>query len=417
MGKKILLLGTGAQGSTVAQRMDEEAAVDKIICADYDMRAVESLVGLLRKGEAAQVDASNLAAITALAEGCDLVVNALPLAFGKNVLEAALAVGANYQDFAAPEGIAPDEMPGDPEYDSWITGINMMFEQYAPRFAAAGKLAVTGTGSAPGLICAATARAVRELDSCDTIYNNVWEGVEAKRFQPFWWSPITALSDMSEDAYAFIDGKIVRTPAFGLPIFRQYDYMDKEARMVEHAHDEPVYYGMHADSHFKGVKNAYFKYGGVGIEFSEPLSRAGLLSHEPEEIGGASVVPFDLVLKHIPAAPKYRDEIKTIIDEGLVSDSGCMVVEAYGMKDGGKVCVQVHVNAPGLVDSFERSGLSAEMYVTGQGGALFTKLFVNDKYTQTGLISSDMLTDDEVDYYFDSAAELGITLDIRVIAQ
>ena len=29
MGKKILILGTGAQGSTVAQRMDEEPNVEK----------------------------------------------------------------------------------------------------------------------------------------------------------------------------------------------------------------------------------------------------------------------------------------------------------------------------------------------------------------------------------------------------
>ena len=36
MSKKILVLGTGAQGSTVAQRMDEEPNVSEIICADYD---------------------------------------------------------------------------------------------------------------------------------------------------------------------------------------------------------------------------------------------------------------------------------------------------------------------------------------------------------------------------------------------
>ena len=35
--------------------------------------------------------------------------------------------------------------------------------------------------------------------------------------------------------------------------------------------------------------------------------------------------------------------------------------------------------------------MSGEMYLTGQGAFLFTKLFVNDKITQTGLISSDML--------------------------
>ena len=37
--KKILVLGTGAQGSTVAQRMDEEPNVEKIICADADHKA------------------------------------------------------------------------------------------------------------------------------------------------------------------------------------------------------------------------------------------------------------------------------------------------------------------------------------------------------------------------------------------
>jgi saccharopine dehydrogenase-like NADP-dependent oxidoreductase len=340
----------------------------------------------------------------------DLIVNALPLEFGRNVLEAALAVGANYQDFAAPEGIMPaDEV----KEDAWLEGISYLFEEYAPRFKKIGKLAVVGTGSAPGLICVATSVAVRELDSCDTIYNIVYEGVESNQFQPYWWSPITALSDMSENAYAFIGGKLIRPEAFSLPIFRQYDYMDKEIRFVEHAHDEPVYYGMHAGSHFKGVSNAYFKYGGVGIEFAEPYYKAGMLSHDAESFDGNEIVPFDFVLAHVPSAPKYYDEIKAIIDGGLVSDTGCMVVEAYGKKDGRDTRVEVHVAAPGLVESFERSGISAEMYITGQGGALFTKLFANDKYEQTGLITSDMLSSDEVDYYFESAAKLAITLDVR----
>ena len=113
-------------------------------------------------------------------------------------------------------------------------------------------------------------------------------------------------------------------------------------------------------------------------------------------------------------APKYKDEIKEIIDEGLVSDSGCMVIEAYGKKDGKDVLVETHVNAPGLVESYELAGITAEMYLTGQGGFLFSKLFLNDKFDQTGLISSDMLTMDQVDIYFQYAKELKITLDTRV---
>jgi len=54
------------------------------------------------------------------------------------------------------------------------------------------------------------------------------------------------------------------------------------------------------------------------------------------------------------------------------------------------------------------------MYLTGQGGFLFSKMFVNDKFDQKGLISSDMLSFDQVDTYFDYASELDITLDTVV---
>jgi len=218
MGKKILVLGTGAQGSTVAQRMDEEPNIDEIICADYDEKAVSELVKRIKKGRGVKVNAKDTDSIISAAEGVDLIVNALPLEFGKNVLEAALAVKANYQDFAAPEGIMPEEKVED---DPWLEGISYLLEEYGPRFKEIGKLAVVGTGSAPGLICAVTSVAVRELDTCDTIYNIVYEGVESKSFHPYWWSPVTALSDMSENAYALIDGKITRPEAFSLPIFRQ----------------------------------------------------------------------------------------------------------------------------------------------------------------------------------------------------
>ena len=101
MNKKILVLGTGAQGSTVAQRMDEEPNVAEIICADYDEKAVNELVGMLKKAKGVKVDANDVDSIIAAAEGVDLIVNALPIAFAPKVLDAAVAVKANYQDFAA----------------------------------------------------------------------------------------------------------------------------------------------------------------------------------------------------------------------------------------------------------------------------------------------------------------------------
>jgi hypothetical protein len=72
------------------------------------------------------------------------------------------------------------------------------------------------------------------------------------------------------------------------------------------------------------------------------------------------------------------------------------------------------VNAPGLVESFEKAGMTAEMYLTGQGGYLYSKMFINDKFDKKGLFTSDMLTMDQVDCYFDYAKELDITLDTKI---
>ena len=369
--------------------------------------------------------------LVAAAEGVDLILNGLPLECTQNVLDAALIVKANYQDYAGTTalgemwaesdlGKAAIAAGDEPDFEdletlNWYRSIRAMFELYGPKFEEIGKLAIFGTGSAPGLICAATKYAMRYLDQCETIYNFVWEGAIAKRFQPFWWSPITALTDMSEMALAFEGGKLINTPAFGRPITRRYPYMEERITFREHCHDEPLQYSFNADTHFKGCKNAYFKYAGAGMDFCQPLYEAGLLSHEEEDFNGQKIVPFDFVLSHLPHAPKYEEEIKSFVDEGMALDSGCMVIEAYGRKDDEGVLVEVHVGAPGFVESFERAKMTGEMYLTGQGGYLFSKLFINDKFgDSTGVISSDMLTDEQVDEYFKYAEELGITLDTKI---
>ena len=425
--KKVLILGVGAQGSAAARRLDNEPIVGEIICADYDPKAVDSIVGQLKKARGAIVDAHDLDSIVKAAEGVDLILNGLPLECTQNVLDAALIVKANYQDYAGTtaldkmweesEFFDPENEPDfkDEATLGWWRSINAMYHIYGPKFKEIGKLALFGTGSAPGLICAATKYAMRYLDKCDTIYNFVWEGVIAKRFQPFWWSPVTALTDMSEMALAFEEGKLINTPAFGRPITRQFPGMPERITFKEHCHDEPLQYSFNADTHFKGCRNAYFKYAGAGMDFAQPLYEAGLLSHEEENFNGQKIVPFDYILSHLPHAPKYYDEIKSFVDEGMALDSGCMVIEAYGRKDDEGVLVEVDVNAPGFVESFEKAGMTAEMYLTGQGGYLFSRLFVNDIFEdETGVISSDMLSDSQVDKYFEYAAELGITLETRI---
>ena len=404
MDKNILILGTGAQGSTVAQRMDEEPDVSRIICADADHRAVDELVSILTKAEGAYVDANDVDSIIKAAGDADLIVNALPIRFAPNVLDAALAVKADYQDFAATDVL--DEW--------WPRCIEIMYDEYGKKFSEAGRLAIIGTGSAPGMMCVAARNSMRYLDTCDDILMMVYEGVEARRFLPFWWSPFTALSDMTDPTFALRDGVLVETEPHSLPVTRHFEGCSREVTLVEHAHDEPVYMGLNKDTHFKGAKNINFKYGGAGIDFSTPLYRAGLLSREEETYKGHTFIPFDVILSHLPPAPKYYDEIREILEEGLVRDEGAFVVEATGTKDGKQVMVETYLHAPGCRESFERAGITGEQYLTGQCGALFTKMFVKDDYCQKGLLSSDMLTYEECDRYISYAAALDITLDTRV---
>lgn len=409
--KKVMVCGCGVQGTTICRKLDLEPNVEEIICADYDIKIAEEVCKMMKKGKPVKVDASNIDEIVKAAEGCELIVNVMPLDFGVNVLEAAIRVKANYQDLAACENIA--DCP-DPR-DNWLEGIKIMYNDYGKRFAENGTTAIIGTGSAPGVMCVVARKAVNELDTCDTMNMMVYEGVEAKRFLPYWWSPLVALSDMEEDAYAFENGEHIRTTPFSRPVKRSWPEMGgREVTMIEHAHDEPVYVGFNREKFFKGCKNAYFKYGGVGVQFAEAIYRAGLLSHEEEEIRGRKVVPFDVVLAHTPAPPKTPAEIKEILDEGLIADEGAFVCEAYGKKDGKDVMVDLHVFAPGVVEAYEKDKMSGEMYLTGQGAFLFTKLFVNNKVTQPGLISSDMLNDEQVEQYLAWAKELDITYEIDI---
>jgi len=91
-----------------------------------------------------------------------------------------------------------------------------------------------------------------------------------------------------------------------------------------------------------------------------------------------------------------------------------MVIQAIGMKDGKKVMVESYVSSLGCVEAFEKSGLTGETYFTGQGGSLFTKMFVNDKITEPGMFTPEMLNAEQRKYYFDEAAKLEITVETTI---
>ena len=402
--KKIIVVGVGAQGSTIAKRMDEHPGVSEIICADYDSKAAEALSDTLGKARALQLDASDVKKVIAAAEGCDLIVNGLPLEFNLIVMEAALAVNASYFDMAGPM-----------ESIGFVESYQLMFSVWHQKFKEKGLTALIGCGSSPGLANVIARESVDKMDTCDTIGIYVYEGLWTERFTPFWWSPDVALVDMGYKTFRFENGAHVTDEPFSRPVMMNLRGIEQKVRMVDHEHDEPVTMGLMADKVLKGVKNVDFKYGGSGVELSELLYNMGLLSPEPVTVKDSTIAPIDLVLKLCPPAPKYPEEIKAIIDDGVIKEDGAFLVRVEGQKDGAPMQIDNYVNAPGLVESFEKAGLSHEAFLTGQCAAVFVKIMVDDVFTENGVFVPEQLHADARRHYFEELAKLGVTVDQTIL--
>ena len=117
------------------------------------------------------------------------------------------------------------------------------------------------------------------------------------------------------------------------------------------------------------------------------------------------------MLELCPPAPKYPDEIKAAIDEGVITEDAAFLVRVDGRKGGKPVRIDSYVNAPGLVEAFELSGLSHEAYLTGQCAAVFVKMMVENVFSENGVYVPEQLDIDARNYYFEELAKLGITVD------
>jgi saccharopine dehydrogenase (NAD+, L-lysine-forming) len=395
MKKTVIVMGTGAQGGTIAMRLNDEPNVEKIICADYDLKAAARYEKMLDKAVAVKVDARNLDEIVEASRGAWLIVNGLPPDFNTNVMQAALKNNMHYQDMAS-----------GPVEDIDFVGAVKRQLGLDEKFKAAGLSALINTGSAPGLVNVIAKNAADKLDVLETIDIYIYDGIWTNRFIPFWWSPETAFGDMAAEPITFENGEYKRVPPFNNP--EMIDFRGLGARrMVDHEHEEPVTFGLF----FKGLKRANFKYGGPACELAESFFKMGLLGTDPVEVNGVSVVPLDLVCQLTPPAPSDPDTIKEALSEGMALEEGAALVRVQGQKDGKSVCLDNYINAPGLTESFEKYGITHESFLTGQSAFLFAKLFVNDKINLQGVFPPEALEAKAREYYLKEAADLGITVD------
>lgn len=339
-------MGTGAQGSTIAMRLDEEPGVEEIICADYNTGAAARLEKNLSKARAVKVDANNLGEVLKASEGCHLIVNGLPPDFNPILMEAALKNKMHYQDMAS----------GPVEGLDFIGAVKRQLK-LDDKFRDAGLSALINTGSAPGLVNVIARTSADRLDTCTQIDILVYDGIWTNRFIPFWWSPETAFGDMAAEPINFENGEYKLVPPFNDPQMVDFRGLGPR-RMVDHEHEEPVTFGMF----FKGLEKATFKYGGPACELAESFFKMGLLSAEPVDVKGTFVAPLDLVCKLTPPAPADPETIREALSEGMALEEGATLIRVTGIKNGKQVVLDNYINAPGLTEAFEKHGITHESF-------------------------------------------------------
>ena len=155
---RILLIGAGGVGDAIVKIAADRNFFEKIIVSDYALERAQRTVDWVAKWhpaevaakfEAAQIDASDSARVTALAQehGATHIVNAVEPKFVQSIFQGALDAGANYMDMAMslshPNPDDPYNTPGE-KLGDW---------QYAKHdeFEKAGLLALVGTGAEPGI--------------------------------------------------------------------------------------------------------------------------------------------------------------------------------------------------------------------------------------------------------------------------
>ncbi len=203
---KVLIVGCGEQGATIAKCLIEKADVNEVRLADIDLKRASSLAKKLKSSRvsAYHVDAGNIEEMLKVARGIDIIANAVLPRFDLPIMEAAFKSKANYVDMASGPPYVTDEQLGQNE-----------------KWKKVGLTALINTGISPGVTNVLIARAVDQLDSVEEVLirtavkilpgTRVYEGKELFLET---WSPETMWQDYIEPPVIFENGKRKTVPLF-----------------------------------------------------------------------------------------------------------------------------------------------------------------------------------------------------------
>ena len=322
MPMKILVIGTGAQGSVIATELAENPEVDEIRCADINLERAKQLANSLKKVTGIRVDAGNLGDLKKAAEGVSVLVNATLPKFNLNIMDAALKSGAHYLDLAS--GIDPDP------YDNLEVEVSKQLN-LNDRWREAGLTALLGGGSSPGTTNVLVAYAADRLDRVDEIrLRSGWKTIKKGKDLFSTWSPEISWG-CTVKPLVYENGKLREATPFGEE--EVYHFPDPvgpcAVAQMMFGHEEVVTF-----SHFIGKGLRYVDLKVPADPVKKAIYELGLLGREPIDAKGVKVAPRDLFFALLPPTP-LMEEVKKRSEAGLFSESADIeLVDVKGEKAG-----------------------------------------------------------------------------------
>jgi saccharopine dehydrogenase-like NADP-dependent oxidoreductase len=382
---KVLLIGAGTVGEAIAKLSGHRSWLERLVVADYDLeraRRVAALAGEEPKIVAAQVDASDRAAVAGLARthGVDLVMNAVDPRFVMSIFDAAYDAGVNYMDMAMSLSALH---PTDPYRHP---GVKLGDEQFAKAKAWGdrGRLALVGMGMDPGLSDIFAAWGAKHLfDTVDEV--NVRDGGDL-RIEGYPFATVFSIWTTIEEC---LNPPIIwekergwyTVEPFAEPEMFSFPEGVGPVECVHVEHEEVLLVPRWVD-----CRKVTFKYA-LGSEFIETLKTLhalGLDRTEKVRVKGVEVAPRDVVAAVTPDPAMLGDRM---IGKAIV---GTLV---SGTKDGLRREAYLYQTSDAQ-ETMRRFGLQVVGYQTGFNPVLAMELLAEGAWKGAGVLGPEAFDPD-----------------------
>ncbi|MBA3990936.1 MAG: saccharopine dehydrogenase NADP-binding domain-containing protein [Propionibacteriales bacterium] len=346
---RILLVGAGGVGAAFAAIAARRDFFEHVVIADHDQTRADKAASIDSRFSSAQVDASDAAAVEALAREYDIthVMNAVDPRFVMGIFNGAYAGGADYLDMAMSLSRPHADSPHS------LTGVKLGDEQFAVAgdWERAGRLALVGIGVEPGLSDVfaryADDHLFAEIDELGTRdgSNLVVDGYDFAPSFSIW----TTIEECLNPPVVWERGRgWYTTEPFSEPEVFDFPAGIGPVECVNVEHEEVLLMPRWLEAN-----RVTFKYG-LGTAFIDVLKtlhKLGLDKTAPLRVGGSEVSPRDVVAAGLPDPATLGDKMsgKTCAGvyvtgrgkdgEPLATYLYHVVDNAWSMREYGHQCV------------------------------------------------------------------------------